>query len=254
MWSPKEYYLAVHTIQMAMLSGRFIIDLMSRYIQLCVSSGPTHTLIILLSRIIVSFQHIHVDKWPLLLHSYPCCTHSWCKISDWTFIMVKEFSTVHHCFIMTRKLEVAIITTIIQKYEARWLRNTWHVLNAPPPATKWNLCRLVAKVNVHGPRGEMGSLLWWRKMRWMWYAQYYGELNHMSWLNRPQQDVEFVRLADEVGMSKRRNLSNFSASASALTTTAPPCSGRPCTLSREGPVCATGVAVSCSQFCSTMVM
>ena len=209
MCSPKEYYLAVHTVQLAMLSGRFIIDLMSRYIQLRLSSGPTHTLIILLSRITVSFQHIHVDKWPLLLHSCPCCTHSWWKISDWTFIIVKEFSTVHHCFIMTRKVEVAIIITIIQKYEARWLENTWHVLNAPPPATKWNLCRLVAKVNVHGPRGEMGSLLWWRKMRWMWYAQYYGGIEpHVltkppstgcgvcpaCWWSGDEQEKEFVQL------------------------------------------------------------
>ena len=64
--------------------------------------------------------------------------------------MVREFTAVQHSLIVTRKLLGATLTIIRLEYEARWLRNIWHVLNDPPPDTKLTLRRLVVKFNVHG--------------------------------------------------------------------------------------------------------
>ena len=159
--SPKECFLAVHTVQLAMISGRFFIGLTSRFIQLSLSSGPTHTLNILPSRITVIFLRRHLEKWPLLLCGCPYCTHSWWKISDWTFIMMREFTMVQRSFIVTRKLQGATLTITRLEYKARWLRNIWHVLNALPPSSWWSssMCTGLFRTGRWGcPQGEMWPL------------------------------------------------------------------------------------------------
>ena len=64
--------------------------------------------------------------------------------------MVREFILGQRTFIVSRKLQRATLPTIRREYEARWPRNTWHVVNAPPPATPFSLRRLVRKFVEHG--------------------------------------------------------------------------------------------------------
>ena len=59
--------------------------------------------------------------------------------------MVIEFTVQQRTFIVSRKLQNATLNTIRREYEARWPRNTWHIVNAPPPASKFTLRHLVRK-------------------------------------------------------------------------------------------------------------
>ena len=63
--------------------------------------------------------------------------------------MVREFTDDQRTFIVTRKLQNATLATIRQEYSARWPPATWHVVNAPPPATKKTLRRLLDKFRQH---------------------------------------------------------------------------------------------------------
>ena len=50
-------------------------------------------------------------------------------------------------FIVTSKLGNATLNTLRREYEASRPRNTWHIVNAPPPASKFTLRRLVRKIS-----------------------------------------------------------------------------------------------------------
>ena len=64
--------------------------------------------------------------------------------------MVREFTVEQRTFIVTRKLQNATLNIIRREYEARWPRNTWHLVNAPSPASKYTLCLVVHKILEHG--------------------------------------------------------------------------------------------------------
>ena len=64
--------------------------------------------------------------------------------------MVREFTVEQRTFIVTRKLLSATFNTIRREYEARWPKNTWHIINAPPHTSKYTLRLLVCKFLEHG--------------------------------------------------------------------------------------------------------
>ena len=64
--------------------------------------------------------------------------------------MVREFSMDQRKFLLKRKLQGATLAVIQQEYAYWWPPNTWHIVNALAPTSKYTLRRLVTKWNAHG--------------------------------------------------------------------------------------------------------
>lgn len=64
--------------------------------------------------------------------------------------MVREWTDDQRKFLVKRKLQGATLAVIQQEYDYWWPRNTWHIVNAPAPSSKYTLRRLVSKWNLDG--------------------------------------------------------------------------------------------------------
>ena len=64
--------------------------------------------------------------------------------------MVREWSVDQRKFLLKRKLQGATLAVIQQDYAYWWPPHTWHITNAPAPASKSTLKRLARRWNAHG--------------------------------------------------------------------------------------------------------
>ena len=63
--------------------------------------------------------------------------------------MVREWSVDQRKFLLKRKHQGATLAVIQQEYAYWWPPNTWHIVNALAPTSKYTLRRLVTKWNNH---------------------------------------------------------------------------------------------------------
>ena len=56
-------------------------------------------------------------------------------------VMVREWNVDQRKFLVKRKLQGATLAVIQQEYAYWWPPNTWHIVNAPAPTSKFTLRR-----------------------------------------------------------------------------------------------------------------